>query len=233
MFVFKKYDRQNHVWSFMTKYLRFLCFTSWSCGCIEKQIRCWKNCWYSYNIDKCNKILCLSSRNIMLWKKPSWVAIVKKIWLWSSSVIKIVKIIYNRIDIKWGTVSISSKIYLDILSYLYITFTILYYNTISLKCTFLPVLVKGLYQTESYSLHVMQLYTAHAQQRTTFVNCFSSSMIMRFPKINSTVCAIFIYLFIYLCFGVSVSTVDRVLNLTWVDLITFHLNCTWTVVVVW
>jgi hypothetical protein len=29
MFVFKKYDRQNHVWSFMTKYLRFLCkFTS-------------------------------------------------------------------------------------------------------------------------------------------------------------------------------------------------------------
>jgi hypothetical protein len=31
IFVFKKYDRQNHVWSFMTKYLRFLCkFTSWS-----------------------------------------------------------------------------------------------------------------------------------------------------------------------------------------------------------
>jgi hypothetical protein len=31
MFVFKKYDRQNHVWSFKTKYLRFLCiFTSWS-----------------------------------------------------------------------------------------------------------------------------------------------------------------------------------------------------------
>jgi hypothetical protein len=31
MFVFKKYDRQNHVWSFMTKYLRFRCkFTSWS-----------------------------------------------------------------------------------------------------------------------------------------------------------------------------------------------------------
>ena len=23
MFVFKKYDRQNHVWSFMTKYQRF------------------------------------------------------------------------------------------------------------------------------------------------------------------------------------------------------------------
>ena len=72
MFVFKKYDRQNHVWSFMTKYLRFLCkFTSWSCGCIEKQIRCWKNCWYSYNIDKCNKILCLSSRN-MIDKNHVW-----------------------------------------------------------------------------------------------------------------------------------------------------------------
>ena len=25
MFVFRKYDRQNHVWRFMTKYLRFLC----------------------------------------------------------------------------------------------------------------------------------------------------------------------------------------------------------------
>jgi hypothetical protein len=50
---------------------------------------------------------------------------------------------------------------------------------------------------------------------------FSSSMIMRFTKINSTVRAIFIYLFICLCFGVSVSTVDRVLNSTWVDLINF------------
>ena len=31
MFVFKKYDRQNYVWSFMTKYLRFLGkFMSWS-----------------------------------------------------------------------------------------------------------------------------------------------------------------------------------------------------------
>jgi hypothetical protein len=43
---------------------------------------------------------------------------------------------------------------------------------------------------------------------------------------------LFIYLFIYLCFGVSISTVDRVLNSTWVDLITFHLNWTWDVVVV-
>jgi hypothetical protein len=42
-----------------------------------------------------------------------------------------------------------------------------------------------------------QFYTAHAQHRTTFVNCFSSSMIMRFSKINNTVYAIFIYSFIY------------------------------------
>jgi hypothetical protein len=56
-----------------------------------------------------------------------------------------------------------------------------------------------------------QLKWWHAQQRTTFVICFNSSMIMRFTKINSTVRAIFIYLFICLCFGVSVSTVDRVL----------------------
>ena len=60
-----------------------------------------------------------------------------------------------------------------------------------------------------------QSYTAHAQQRTTFVNCFSSSMIMRFTKINNNI-DLFIYLFIYAV--VSVSTVDRVLNSTWVDL---------------
>ena len=60
----------------------------------------------------------------------------KTIWLWSCSVIKIVKMKYNRINIKWCLVSTSFKIYLDILSYFYITFTIFYYNTISLKCTF-------------------------------------------------------------------------------------------------
>ena len=49
---------------------------------------------------------------------------------------EIVKMKYNRINIKWCLVSTSFKIYLDILSYLYITFTIFYYNTISLKCTF-------------------------------------------------------------------------------------------------
>ena len=120
-------------------------------------------------------------------KKPAELQLLKKIWLWSSSVIKIVKMKYNRIDIKWWLVSTSFKIYLEIISHLYITFTIFYYNTISdlyitftifyyntisdlyitftifyyntisLKCTFFPVLVKGLYQTESYSLHVMQL----------------------------------------------------------------------------
>jgi hypothetical protein len=55
--------------------------------------------------------------------------------LWSSSVIKIVKMKYNRIDIKWWHVSTSFKIYLGMLSNLYITFTIFYYNTISLKRT--------------------------------------------------------------------------------------------------
>ena len=126
--------------------------------------------------------------------------------MWSSAVIKIVKMKYNQIKSWLVSTSFIIYMYIDILSNLYITFTIFYYNTISLKCTFFPVLVKGLYQTESYSLHVLQLirisesklYAAHAQQRTTFVNCFSSSMIMRFPKINSTVCAIFIYLFINL-----------------------------------
>jgi hypothetical protein len=92
-----------------------------------------------------------------LWKKTAELQLLKKIWLGSSSVIEIVKMKYNRIDIKWRHVSTSFKIYLEMLSYLYITFTIFYFNTISLKGTFFSVLVKGLYQTESYSLHVMQL----------------------------------------------------------------------------
>ena len=67
---------------------------------------------------------------------------------------------YNRIDIKWRLASTSFKIYLEILSNLYITFMICYYNTINIfhsSVHFFPVLVKGLYQTESYSLHVMHL----------------------------------------------------------------------------
>ena len=115
---------------------------------------------YDYSIECWNcsdSVIYIFSFYYRLWKKTSWVAIVKKKWLWSSSVIKIVKIKYNRIDIKWWRVSVSFKIYQDILVYLYITFTIFYYNTISLKWTLFTVLVKGLYQTESYSLHVMQL----------------------------------------------------------------------------
>jgi hypothetical protein len=51
---------------------------------------------------------------------------------------------YNRLDIKCWLVSTSFKIYIEILSNFYIPFTIFYYNTISLKRTFFPVLVKGL-----------------------------------------------------------------------------------------
>ena len=77
-----------------------------------------------------------------IWQKTSWVAIVKiKIWLWSSSLIKIVKMKYNRIDMKWWLVSTSFKIYIEILSDLYITFTIFYYNTILLKWTWAVVVV--------------------------------------------------------------------------------------------
>jgi hypothetical protein len=69
-------------------------------------------------------------------KKNSWVAIVKKNMVVIAFVIKIVKMKYNRIDIKWWHVSTSFKIYLEILSNFYVTFTIFYYNTITLKCTF-------------------------------------------------------------------------------------------------
>ena len=87
--------------------------------------------------------------------------------MWSSSVIKIVKMKYNRLDIKWRVVSTSFKIYLDILQNLYITFTICYYNTINIFHSSVKknsVLVNGLYQTESYSLHVMQLIRIKRQQ---------------------------------------------------------------------
>jgi hypothetical protein len=62
-----------------------------------------------------------------------------------SSYCFLAKMKYNRIDIKWQHVSTSFKIYLDILSYFYITFTIFYYNTISLKGKQFSVLVKGLF----------------------------------------------------------------------------------------
>jgi hypothetical protein len=74
-----------------------------------------------------------------------------------SSVIKIVKMKYNWINIKMWLVSTSFKINIEILSNLYVTYTIFNYNTISLRCSFFPVSVKGLYQTAPYSLHAMQL----------------------------------------------------------------------------
>jgi hypothetical protein len=59
--------------------------------------------------------------------------------------------------IKWCLVSTSFKIYLDILSTCISRsrsfITTLFHSSVH----FFPVLVKGLYQTESYSLHVMQL----------------------------------------------------------------------------
>ena len=90
-------------------------------------------------------------------KKTAELQLLKKYGCDPSSVIKIVKMKYSRIDIKWWHVSTSFKIYFEINSYFYITFTIFYYNTISLKGTFVPVLVKGLYQTQSYISHVMWL----------------------------------------------------------------------------
>ena len=51
-----------------------------------------------------------------------------------------------------------------------------------------------------------------------------------FTKINSMVRAIFIYL----CFGVSVSTVDRFLNSTWVDLYkVYNRKIQWPTIPVW
>jgi hypothetical protein len=54
----------------------------------------------------------------------------------------------SSVNPKWRHVSTSFKIYLEMLSHFYITFTIFYYNTISLKGKHNSVLVKGLYQTE-------------------------------------------------------------------------------------
>ena len=59
-------------------------------------------------------------------------------------VIKIDKMKYNRIDIKWRHVSTSFKIYLEMLSYFYDI--LLQHNFTQGKQ--ISVLVKGLYQTE-------------------------------------------------------------------------------------
>ena len=108
-------------------------------------------------IRGCEKTILMIYRLLLLTAELKLYLFIKKRLVRSSSVIIMVKMKYNRLDIKWWLASTSFKIFLDIISYLYITFTIFYYNSISLKCTFFPVLVKGLYQTESYSLHVMQL----------------------------------------------------------------------------
>ena len=92
-----------------------------------------------------------------LWKKQLNCNCYTKIWLWSSSVIEIVKMKYNRIDIKWWLVSTSLNINLEILSNFASRSRSFITTVFHSSVHFLPVLVKGLYQTESYSLHVMQL----------------------------------------------------------------------------
>jgi hypothetical protein len=99
-------------------YVRVIEFTYF----YDFSIECW-NC--------SDSVIYIFSFYYRLWKKPAELQLLKKIWLWSSSVIKIVEMKYNRIDIKWWLVSTSLKNSLN----LYITFTIFYYNTISLKCT--------------------------------------------------------------------------------------------------
>ena len=62
------------------------------------------------------------------------------------------------------------------LNFLYITFTIFYYNTISLKRTFFPVLVKGLYQTESYRCNVVfSIFKPH-NDISVFTRCGVGSL---------------------------------------------------------
>jgi hypothetical protein len=65
---------------------------------------------------------------------------------------------------------------------------IFYYNTISIKLHFLPVLVKGLYQTESYRLHVMQLiriYTTVMEYLSNKWSRISSTLRNNFPALSS------------------------------------------------
>ena len=63
-------------------------------------------------------------------RKPAELQLLKRNMVVIVFVIKIVKVKYNRIDIKWWHNSTSFKIYLDILSYFCLTFSIFYYNTI-------------------------------------------------------------------------------------------------------
>ena len=116
-------------------------------------IECW-NC--------CDSEIYIFHFIIDIWKKNSWVAIIKqKYGCDPSSVIKIVKMNYNRIGIKWWLYNIPWNYFMfvhhvyDLL--LHHVHDLLLQQYFTQVYIFFPILVKGLYQTESYSLHVMQL----------------------------------------------------------------------------
>jgi hypothetical protein len=116
---------------------------------------------YDFSIECWNcsdSVLYICSFYYRLWKKTQLSCnCLKEIWLWSSSVIKIVKMKYNRINIKWWLVSTSFKNTLTFFQ-TYTSRSRSFIRTLfHSSMHFFPVLVKGLYQTESYSLHVLQL----------------------------------------------------------------------------
>jgi hypothetical protein len=87
---------------------------------------------------------------------------------------------YNRNNIKGWLVSTSFKIYLDILSYMYITFTIFYYNTISLSSILLNQPPMDKWWIKSLCTYIMKMrsvmcisYCFHDWQ-TIFIILFSS-----------------------------------------------------------
>jgi hypothetical protein len=66
---------------------------------------------YHFSIEGWNSsdsVIYIFSFYYRLWKKPAELHLLIEIWLWSSSVIKIVKIKYNRIDIKLWLFSTSA-----------------------------------------------------------------------------------------------------------------------------
>jgi hypothetical protein len=90
----------------------------------------------------------------------------------SSSVIEIVKVKYNRIDIKMWLVSISFIINIEILTKFYTKYMIFNYNTISCRCSFVPVLVKGLYQTACimhFTCNAVSTYLNHIRLFLFFI----------------------------------------------------------------
>jgi hypothetical protein len=109
-------------------------------------------------------------RDVKVWKHFK----VYFKWGWNMLPFDINSVVFHFDDFNYGRRSkpyfflttTSFKIYLEILSYFYITFTIFYYNTISLKGKQNSVLVKGLYlMCISYCLHDWQ---------TVFIILFSS-----------------------------------------------------------